>query len=515
MAVNTMNELIEHAHETDWHKTIIMEAEAVLPEDGEILLQGLIMRADAEPAVRPTLYLLADACQERIEQVSASTKKTIRQRLRKVIPPRKVAQAIELAKAKDLAVAPIERYLSEQGRSDERPCAYCIRTLALIGSQAALKVLEAYALECRSTHCDTENAVDAEFLRGLHYVERDEYIQRVLGPFLQNVKILTLDTLPELLPLPMPNLGLVVFTEGRWRTLDDLQRPAISPQLKSVTISNCFKLRDVRGLSCLSSFEYLFIASRHPDLFKNFPQLSRLEQLVLWRDDSSEDLAIIAPLTSLRELELMCWWALRDISALDNLTNLHTLRLLLCDKLKDVSVLSHMPSFKHLHLAGVDPYQLKGFSDLTKLEHLELASSPITDLADLTSFTHLQKLSLRDCHNLKDLSALDALVNLQVLEITRLRVNEVNLGALTDLRELYVRDCGRLKQVNGLQDLKKLEAWCFTGQVTLNQPIQEALAKLQTTHPNGEIEGWKKLRQMNSNGMVEREGELEALQPFS
>ncbi len=107
---NDILTLIAHAHEESWHASIFAAVAAMSANDAGLLLNGLLSRAEREPALKPLLFLLAAACLDHIKKVAKSIERQVHKQLRQVLSPRTMAQAAELARAGNLAVKPLENH---------------------------------------------------------------------------------------------------------------------------------------------------------------------------------------------------------------------------------------------------------------------------------------------------------------------------------------------------------------------------------------------------------------------
>ncbi|HET8843170.1 MAG TPA: leucine-rich repeat domain-containing protein, partial [Ktedonobacteraceae bacterium] len=484
-----IKKLVDHAHDPAQHDAIMTELATVNAEEAGLFLNGLLSRGEREPTLKVLLTLLAAYSLLHIKKVAASTEKNVLQQLSKIVPPRKAAQARELASAGDLAVVPIERYLARRGKDLDKPCAYCVRTLALIGSPAALKVLEIYAQALCPPHSSAYRTgyakggeVYAELLHALPHFNRQEYLQRVLARYLRTAETLLLDGAYDLEGVPPPP---ALHTVEWWNTgkLGDLRPLAAWPQLCQVTLSDCFGLRDVKALTALPTLRRLHLHRTDPGRLKGFSELRNLERLSLENTGSEKkSLECIAQLTGLQTLSLSSWH-LEDISALKSLTNLRELWLQGGPNLKDISVIGRLPELRQLSIGEINPQQLCEIPGLARLEQLELngcqikkltglgrltglrtlsmrGSSDLQHVSGLEELMNLQTLSISDCPQLQHVSGIENLVNLQTLEITGREANQLSemspLGSLTNLRAVDLRACQNLKKVDGLPQLLAL-----------------------------------------------------------
>ncbi|GHO90090.1 hypothetical protein KSF_001380 [Reticulibacter mediterranei] len=447
--------LIDHAHEETWHATIVAKAAEASSHDGGLLLNGLIARAEREPALKPLLYLLAGSCLPHMKQIPKSIEKNVNQLVAKVLSPRTVTQARELASAGSLAITAIEQLLREG-----KPFgSLCLRALAFIGNEAALQVLETYVKGMDGKEFDTRNYMMYELLMAKDHFDQQEYQQRILGPLMTTTEVfivlgdISLDGLP-----PLPALHTVSLRSWR-RKLASLLEPLAStgvkrlkldlaprglkhlgdlellPQLQELELYLCDSLTDVSALSRLPNFKRLSLQLVNPGSLKGFQEINQLWRLEL-HDCSIEDLKSIASLTNLQEVHLHY-----------------------CKQLKDVSVLCHLPDLKRLSLSNVNLNDLNGLREITGLSYLRLSCCEMKDLNSIAHLTSLRELVLVSGPELSDISSLGKLVNLETLQLCGWdALKEINIPAsLSNLRTLDLSSCHNLERVNGLQELSHLE----------------------------------------------------------
>ena len=107
-------ELVANAHRDEWREVLILAAGVAEESDVEELVIGVVERGDKETNHRARLYLLAIACRQAAVRFSEGCQipDTVRDRLRKIVPPPNFGVAKELSSAGDL-VDPFLEYNSE------------------------------------------------------------------------------------------------------------------------------------------------------------------------------------------------------------------------------------------------------------------------------------------------------------------------------------------------------------------------------------------------------------------
>ncbi|NQT15575.1 MAG: NACHT domain-containing protein, partial [Planctomycetes bacterium] len=139
--------LVQNAHDGQWHELIILAAGLARPNEANSLIQQLLVRGDAKKARRYQLHLLAVACLETVLEPSEEVEREVRQRLAKIVPPENMTQAKALSAAGDLVVS----HLAYRAGMKTNHAAAALRTLALIGSEAAHQIVESYGVDRRKS----------------------------------------------------------------------------------------------------------------------------------------------------------------------------------------------------------------------------------------------------------------------------------------------------------------------------------------------------------------------------
>lgn len=169
-----------------------------------------------------------------------------------------------------------------------------------------------------------------------------------------------------------------------------------------------------------------------------------------------------------------------DISPLASLSHLSVLSMDWCNKVEDISPLTNLRSLKQLNLHRCD--SVVDLTPLTKIDSLRVLHLPPTTTDEklaqlLTHLPQLEKLVLKDCHQVTEVSSVAGLTNLMHLEInygpelvditplaglTRLKVLDLkntqveDLGPLAKLSSLEWLYLSNSKQVNDISPLRNL-----------------------------------------------------------
>ena len=246
-----------------------------------------------------------------------------------------------------------------------------------------------------------------------------------------------------------------------WNEIKDLSPLAKLTRLKQLMFySN--KISDIRPLANLRSLEVLLIGINditdlNPlvglirlvslDLDGNnvrdisaIGRLTRLESLNLHQNPISWGRGDLSPLRNLRKLKSLGIRVngLNDISRYVNLKQLESLNLQ-WSRGVDLRVLGTLSQLKSLNLwDNREIRDITALARLTQLESLELGSNKIQDVTPLANMTQLRELGLSR-NQIRDVTPLARLVNLEVLWLEDNPIQDASpLANLTQLREVDI-----------------------------------------------------------------------------
>jgi hypothetical protein len=260
--------LIGHANDDQWREVIILAAgRARPPERAQIILE-LLSRGDSDSNVRHQLHLLAVACLETSVELDPSIKSQLESRLSALVPPKNITEAKDLASAGELALP----YLRNGTKYRSTVAAACLRTLAMVGGDTSLEILEQYA-------SDGRQAVVSELLRAWDYYDKTEYAYRIIPKMFgsrESIEIREISSLQGFESLDtVRNLSLYYCPK-----LEDLSPISKMKSLERLYLGYIPALRDLDFLSGLSNLRHLTITRcerlTNIDALKRLPNLSKL-----------------------------------------------------------------------------------------------------------------------------------------------------------------------------------------------------------------------------------------------
>jgi len=388
ISARDINQLVANAHNDQWQEVIILAA-GLAPSQAlcEQLINGLIKRGDKEKEYRYQLHLIAVACLETAIELGPEVKAEVEKCLSQLVPPKNITEAKALAVAGDLAVP----YLTNVGYKPTSVMVVCIRALALIRSDAALKALEGYAP-------DRSIRVREELFKAWDSFDQELYAQRVLKQIVQDATYLRLPHLLSLKELQcVQYLGKVTNLNVRTlRPFEYINYLAEAKQLTNLSLGRCTQLRDLSLLGNVKQLTKLSLDLEYREQLRDLSPLIGLKQLTSLHlsNLSWEDLSPLASLTQLTDLYLFVNDEARDLSPLVNLKQLKSLSLVFFRQLEDLSPLANMTQLRELDLTGC---------------------KKVKDLSPLANITQLKKLDLTYIDQLPNLQILKGLDKLQVI----------------------------------------------------------------------------------------------------
>ncbi|MER6025467.1 NACHT domain-containing protein [Streptomyces sp. NPDC001851] len=380
--------LVERAHLDLWRETIIMAAGHAIRPQREELLGGILDRAASEPRYRRKLRLLAAACQETVPEVSDGLAGRLEDAVSALLPPRRATDPPALAAVGSSLLRRLPRSLEELS---SKAAVQTVRTVALIGGQEALGLLEGYT-------DDRRRDVVAALIDAWAYFDADAYADRVMGGLplgehsvelthsaqlraaarltsLTSLRIMfglhDLSVLGELSPLQ--ELGCNV------RGTADLSLLVGHPGLENLQLFGDAVLRHPEALANLPQLRLLQLPLSSPDGIEGLPVPPNLYWLAFWGVTGAARLEFVTPFTGIEYLHLVGWPT---------------------SPLPDLSPLSALTGLRGLNLYNFDVLDIRGqlAPVHSKLIDLTLLDCLLPDALDgLRAFGRLRRLELGDC----------------------------------------------------------------------------------------------------------------------
>ncbi len=489
---NEAGDLAARAGDDQWQETILLAAGTKTggAPFGNALIEELLRRGVGQKknrTLRHACFALAVGC---LETGGPNIKTDLRERvlsyIKEITPPQDFELARILAGAGEI-VLPFLEYRMVKSR-DVDTVAACARTISLIGSQQAIRMIESNAGYAR----DTRVTVVAELLKCPNIdlsripavwrnLERANGLSRSLHPHVdtilhgipKNTTRIALPSCAELRELSLPLLQNLWSLDLRGcGRLAQLSLPNL-PNLRELDLRGCGGLAQL-SLSNLRNLQELDLrgcAGLAQLSLSNLPNLQELDlrgcrglaRLSLPRLPNlrSLNLSGCEGLTQLSLPDLLNLWLL-DLSECESLTqlslpdlpNLRSLSLWMCGGMTQLS-LPELPSLESLDLGGREgPTQLS-LPKLPSLESLNLDGWEDLTQLSLPDMPNLQSLDLGGCEALTQLSLPD-LPNLESLDLSGCRnLTQLSFADITSLKILNLTGCAGLKghvpQLSGVQ----------------------------------------------------------------
>lgn len=445
--------LLENARLDQWREIVVLGAGLARPMEREELVGGLLARGDEDLENRHRYHLLAVACLETARELSAETEDRLKETLQTLVPPNNMTDAKALASAGALAIPLLPPFAGALvGQA-----AACVRTLALIGTPAALEALKAFAPDGRVT-------VSRELIRAWGYFDPEDYARVILSvspldrgaiaindvsllPYarhltqaqsisirarkavdildIANVSELVTDLdvseskLGDLYPLRdcvnLRSLNLAFTPVAHLEPLKDLSALTVlkisntlvqdlsvlsSLPLTSLDAMNT-PVRDIGPLSAIETLRSLDIDHTQVEDSSPLADLPRLS----WLDVSRTPLEVLIAGSTLRQLYGIAS-ALRSLEGVPLSPALEVLNLSGSEELENLGLLNQAPRLRSLFLAGCKRLQtreLEPMSSVSSLTNVSIASTDIEHIGWLAPHSKLRSVALDECVQVSDL----------------------------------------------------------------------------------------------------------------
>lgn len=310
-----MGNLVGRAHLDLWRETVVMAAGHANARQREELIGGILDRAEAEPRYARVLRLVAASCQETLPSVSEGMAGRLEEAVARLLPARRETDPPALA-----AVGPsLLRWLPRSAVGlTERAAAQTVRTVALIGGEEALGLLEGYAQ-------DERREVIHALIDAWAYFDADSYVDRVLSrltlggltmrlthsaqlPAATRLRSLTNLTIEYPFAdfaavAELPPLASLRAEELRGEV--DLLVLRSHPALYNLSLLGDISVRNLEVLGELEELKFLYLELSDTQRVDSLPLGPELSYVALWGIAASTDLALLGDCSQLTLLQLL------------------------------------------------------------------------------------------------------------------------------------------------------------------------------------------------------------------
>ncbi|WP_328867540.1 NACHT domain-containing protein [Streptomyces sp. NBC_00304] len=397
--------LVRNAHDGGWDDVVQMAVGHARVDERALLLNKLLHRSEEEPEHRHRLVLLAAASLDHAPELHPDVRSEIQTRTEELLPPLRIEDADELAKAGELVLDLLPR----PGTLSEGTAAAIVRTASLIGGDSAFEVLAGFRE-------DERPEVSRQLAEGWGAFAADEYAREVLSAnswttsYLYVRRADQLDALrhtrgarqihvsgghPDLLPLLRLDAPESLFLYDNHR-LTDLSVLASMPSLTDVGLSRCVRIRDLSPLATPG-----------------------LRSLLLYDIDPEVSLDPLRDMTGLRDFNAQLPLLIDDVGELPIGPQLVNLSFSRQTRYVSLDGIERWPSLDSLTVGGrTQLSQLERHPSLSRLTGLGVHEVDHFDPRSIATLTGLQRLFLFRCGTVADLAPLDELPDLTSLRLS-------------------------------------------------------------------------------------------------
>ncbi|GCF11850.1 leucine-rich repeat domain-containing protein [Dictyobacter arantiisoli] len=486
--------LIQHVSDPQWQTTLLATLPQLSLQEGEHIIKQLLQDGDQNAQQRIRLHMLAAACLDILTPTTptstsivpgSQTTRSVQTRLKKLLPPKTVKAADELAaQAGKLAIKPLSDHLNVAAAHWGSQRTNSLRALARIPDQSALQALHSY-LQNTSTLPAIEEGLKLWKLAA----DPDGYAQQVLAPLflkhsethlrlyrveeltglqhltmLESLELDQCTTLQDLSPLAaLTQLEVLDLNAcGRITSLAPLRELS---RLRQIILPGCSNLRDLSGLINKPALTELNLHGlNHLRTIAPLSGLPGLKRLIISYADALTDISGLSALQEVEYLEIRNCGKLSDITPLAQLKRVREINLFACPAIQDLNPLTEMESIETIESNTGLPEHIGPWSQLQKLRHLKLrTNNRLTNLQELGRIPSLEELELGGCTHLQSFNGIEQATNLKRFAFYTQAVEDCvtpeDLTPLRGLPELQVLmligvNCPNLR---GLTDLPRLE----------------------------------------------------------
>lgn len=228
-------------------------------------------------------------------------------------------------------------------------------------------------------------------------------------------------------------------------------------------------LRALKGLKKLDTNQYLSGCDlRGLELESLSASFSTLEEAAAAVDDPSllKELGIKYGVESLEGLDLfpnveklsIDAGSLSDVDEVIAMGHLRSLTLEDADRMNDFSAFGAVTGLEELVIESENLKALEFLKKMPQLKSLGLSDGALLNLDGIEALESLEKLSVTDCDELKNMTAVEGMTGLKELTLENAYdCEEPSLGALTGLTKLILQNfhsCGSLQNLTQLEELE-------------------------------------------------------------
>lgn len=440
-ALNDAGDLAGRAGDDQWHETIVLAAGTKLGgvPFGNRLVTELLQAGEKQPKhnqLRKTCFALAVACLETARQIDEALRDRVLSKLKEILPPRDNTDARTLSAAGEAVLDHLD--YTRWRHKPYRTVAACARTIAAIGTQRAIGMLE----DSDGYGSDTRASVLVEVLEcpGVHPLRVPRIVSLLRGPAPGIPKSVYpyVERITDLSPLRSRTFLRSIHLNGL-RDLEDMSPLGGLPRLNRLSIRSSTRLSDLQPLATLDDLRHLTLGECTAlTNIAPIAQIRSLQSVVLMRLPKVDNVDPLAALTELQELTIGHCFSIRDVSFISELTKIERLTI------RGLRAVTQYPTFKRLQ--GLRLLKIFGCAD-------------IGDWSTMSELRKLQVLHLGQCDTLRDiawLSGLSTLRTLAIVSATNL-VDVEPLSALNRLTDLDLSGCENIESISVISHLPNLE----------------------------------------------------------
>jgi len=242
-----------------------------------------------------------------------------------------------------------------------------------------------------------------------------------------------------------PNLTSITIDLAS-RYSHDLSYVTSLPNLRQLSISNTYLLKNISSLKEAVNLETLVLSDARLDSLSFLPSLEKLTSLDI-SGNEIDDITALSQLPNLKKLRLSSA-KVSELESIFNLTKLEHLDLSDSHGYSydvDLSGIDKLVNLKELILTKVQSYNIDDVATLTSLEKLDLTSGNLLAISPIEKLTALKTLDLSNNPAINDIYVLEKLVNLESLNLSGLKnINSLsNISSLKKLTSLNIDLVGR------------------------------------------------------------------------